>query len=521
MAHAFSTDGSGRPAHSATPIAASSNATRRHITSSRAHAGAIGSRCYHARRLPMARIVPDVAVVTFNADYYLLRLITTLAPLSAAGEIGAVHVWDNASTDRTADLLAILAETHPWLRVHRAARNIHHGPALDALLRGHGESEWVLLLDADTEVVRPFSLALDVLDLERAAFVGQIQPYESQLYAYLAHLLVHRPRYLTLPRFRDHGAPGVEYFRGVDARGERFVRFRWCDFVHHFGQGSLRRVVERGDRANKFYEFARREAAAHPKSDDRIARERELQERLDCMLEAQGAMQGASTQCPVSAGPAGGPTRDRQHSVPNRAAAPDCSRRRPAAGPRRRFRESLASAYVTVKAPRTASWLRAARRLALVQQPREAMELVSLLAPNRPSCVLEIGTAYGGSLLLWARIASADALIVSVDLPQWELDDPADDAVCRRIHGVGSPGQRVRLVRGNSHDSRTHDRTSQLLEGRLVDFLFIDGDHTYAGVAQDFADYVRFVKPGGIVALHDIHPHPRGWGGDVPRFWRE
>ena len=30
-----------------------------------------------------------------------------------------------------------------------------------------------------------------------------------------------------------------------------------------------------------------------------------------------------------------------------------------------------------------------------------------------------------------------------------------------------------------------------------------------------------WLRPGGIVALHDIHPHSRGWGGDVPVFWRE
>ena len=451
----------------------------------------------------MARFAPDVAVVTFNADYYLLNLITTLAPLHAAGEIGAVHVWDNASTDRTAELLAVGSAMHAWLRVHRAPRNVHHGPALDALLRDHCRSEWVLVLDADTEVVKPFTTALDTLDLLQAAFVGQIQPHMPQLYAYLAHLLVHRPRYLRLPPFRDHGAPGIDYFRGVEDRGEPFVRFRWCDYVHHFGQGSLRRLVERGDRDNKFYQFARAEQAAHPKSADRVAREAQLAQALDRLLH----------QSPIAHVPA------RQLDAAAQIARTSPRKGRWKAGGQ--WRATLGHARAAIRSPWIASWLPAARRLGLVQQPIEAMALLSLLASCRPSRVLEIGTAHGGSLLLWARAATPDALIVSVDLPPWELDDPAETDACQRIQAVGNREQRVRLVRGNSHERRVREQVRRLLDGHDVDFLFIDGDHTYAGVAQDFHDYAPLVKRGGIVAFHDIQPHSRGWGGEVPKFWRE
>jgi hypothetical protein len=40
-------------------------------------------------------------------------------------------------------------------------------------------------------------------------------------------------------------------------------------------------------------------------------------------------------------------------------------------------------------------------------------------------------------------------------------------------------------------------------------------------VRRDFEDYASAVGPGGMVALHDIHPHSQRWGGDVPGFWRE
>ena len=37
-----------------------------------------------------------------------------------------------------------------------------------------------------------------------------------------------------------------------------------------------------------------------------------------------------------------------------------------------------------------------------------------------------------------------------------------------------------------------------------MDFLFIDGDHTEQGVTADYHDYKEFVRPGGLIAFHDI-----------------
>ena len=38
---------------------------------------------------------------------------------------------------------------------------------------------------------------------------------------------------------------------------------------------------------------------------------------------------------------------------------------------------------------------------------------------------------------------------------------------------------------------------------RPIRLLWIDGDHTYQGVQQDFGNYSPFLAPGGIVAFHD------------------
>ena len=62
-----------------------------------------------------------------------------------------------------------------------------------------------------------------------------------------------------------------------------------------------------------------------------------------------------------------------------------------------------------------------------------------------------------------------------------------------------------------------------------MDFLFIDGDHSYEGAKQDFENYSKLVRPGGLIALHDIQPdfataygvQTASWTGGVPKLWQE
>lgn len=44
-----------------------------------------------------------------------------------------------------------------------------------------------------------------------------------------------------------------------------------------------------------------------------------------------------------------------------------------------------------------------------------------------------------------------------------------------------------------------------------IDFLFIDGDHSEAGVQRDWGEWNQYVMPGGIVAFHDAATFKGGW----------
>lgn len=48
----------------------------------------------------------------------------------------------------------------------------------------------------------------------------------------------------------------------------------------------------------------------------------------------------------------------------------------------------------------------------------------------------------------------------------------------------------------------------RLIEAEPIDFLFIDGDHTYEGVNMDWELWAPLVGTGGIVALHDSRAYP-------------
>lgn len=159
--------------------------------------------------------------------------------------------------------------------------------------------------------------------------------------------------------------------------------------------------------------------------------------------------------------------------------------------------------------------------LAARQKRKELAALIGVLSTRRLGAVLEIGTLAGGTLHVWCQLASEDATIVSVDLPGGPFGGGYDVSEIPRLQALAKPGQRLHLVRRDSHDPSTRALVEDLLAGRMLDFLFIDGDHTYDGVRSDFELYAELVQPGSLIAFHDILPHPPEKGVDVERFWRE
>jgi cephalosporin hydroxylase len=132
------------------------------------------------------------------------------------------------------------------------------------------------------------------------------------------------------------------------------------------------------------------------------------------------------------------------------------------------------------------------------QVPSELRAFIEWLPPL--GNVLEIGVRRGGTAACWHGFATG--LIIGVDLPEG-IDVPVGFNV-KQHAALANLYPRFRSVLGNSHDPATRAEVEKVLGGEKVSLLFIDGDHSAAGVMADYELYKGLVEPGGVIAFHDI-----------------
>ena len=150
----------------------------------------------------------------------------------------------------------------------------------------------------------------------------------------------------------------------------------------------------------------------------------------------------------------------------------------------------------------------------------EVLGLIERLKAEEPRIVCEIGVAGGGTNFLLTHALPKVELMLGVDLYVKGR---------MRLRYFAGPGQRLLYFNGASQSPAMVARIGDALAGRKLDVLFIDGDHSYAGVRGDFLSYRKFVREGGTIVFHDICPdsmtrHGRPsclFAGDVPVFWKK
>lgn len=156
--------------------------------------------------------------------------------------------------------------------------------------------------------------------------------------------------------------------------------------------------------------------------------------------------------------------------------------------------------------------------------------------------ILEIGTKYGGTLHLWCSINPTPGLNVSIDMSDGGIHGGiSDESMDVRDAKFSERFDNVHFIRGDSHSNiifnhfldvmyigkgmyvNLEEKVIQYDKVNPIDFLFIDGDHSYEGVKQDFEMYAPFVRPGGIIAFHDINDTERHRERNVyvGKFWNE
>jgi len=156
-----------------------------------------------------------------------------------------------------------------------------------------------------------------------------------------------------------------------------------------------------------------------------------------------------------------------------------------------------------------------------LQIKSELQKFIELFTKYQPQVVLEIGTARGGTLFLLTKFSSPNAHLISLDLPGGQFGGGYSRWVGYFFKSFALDTQKISIIRADSHSVATLNKLNKILNGKLIDILFIDGDHTYEGVKKDFEMYGPLVKKGGVIAFHDIVVHPPEINCNVNKFWNE
>jgi cephalosporin hydroxylase len=143
-----------------------------------------------------------------------------------------------------------------------------------------------------------------------------------------------------------------------------------------------------------------------------------------------------------------------------------------------------------------------------LQKPDELARFLTVLDDAQPEVVVEIGCDAGGTLWAWQQLLSVER-VIGISLPLGPF------ATARALETTAE------VLIEDSQDPATVAALWRLLGRRHTDVLFIDGDHSYAGVRSDWETYEPLVRPGGIVAFHDICPHPAEPDVEMWKLWAE
>lgn len=154
------------------------------------------------------------------------------------------------------------------------------------------------------------------------------------------------------------------------------------------------------------------------------------------------------------------------------------------------------------------------------QIDNEFKVFLDIISSEKPQVICEIGSYRGGSLFLFSRVSPPDAFIISVD-----LNFPGERK--NVYQSFARQKQRILCVEGDSSLDKTLKKVKRSLKGKPIDLLFIDGDHSFFGVANDFVRYSPLVRRGGMIAFHDIVRDTflktgiksSSYTGEVPIFW--
>lgn len=168
------------------------------------------------------------------------------------------------------------------------------------------------------------------------------------------------------------------------------------------------------------------------------------------------------------------------------------------------------------------------KNVEVLMSQQEAYVLDSILRPLKPKVAVEIGSAAGGSAFLMAPHVEK---LYCVD--QWidYTDEAGFDEPCTIYYGgdkfIGPTVEDRFFKFCHNVNEDLFDKTfpcvgSSAMWAKVwktpIDFLFIDGCHSYEAVKADIEGWYPHVRDGGVILGHDYRTKSSGLDGFIWEF---
>ncbi|MBR8834058.1 MAG: class I SAM-dependent methyltransferase [Stigonema ocellatum SAG 48.90 = DSM 106950] len=152
----------------------------------------------------------------------------------------------------------------------------------------------------------------------------------------------------------------------------------------------------------------------------------------------------------------------------------------------------------------------------------EKISIHRILSTHKEKLIcVEIGSFLGASACFICNAISQKSRLYCIDT--WgnhamkhseEDDDIVDERNTYPEFINNTQKYRSKIVQLRGWSDKVFDELQSTEQ--YIDFLFIDGDHSYESVKKDWDLYSSLLKPGAIVAFHDT-----GWAEGVNRVIQE
>ena len=140
--------------------------------------------------------------------------------------------------------------------------------------------------------------------------------------------------------------------------------------------------------------------------------------------------------------------------------------------------------------------------------PLELVVISLLISTLKPKKILEIGTFNGRTTINMALNQPKDGEVITIDLPTNETKLPLAPSEEKYILGKDGGRQTHAQIKQIYGDSADYDFTDYIDK---IDFMFVDGSHSYEYTMSDSKLAYNLVRRGGYILWHDYgSPH---WPG--------